>query len=34
MKNTAITVRPMSAFTGAEISGVDLREPLTEQTYL
>ena len=34
MKNTAITVRPVSAFTGAEISGVDLRESLTEQTYL
>ena len=31
MKNTAITVRPLSAFTGAEISGVDLTEPLEEQ---
>ncbi|NKB19232.1 MAG: hypothetical protein GKS01_01695 [Alphaproteobacteria bacterium] len=34
MKNTAITVRPMSAYTGAEIFDVDLREPLEEQAYL
>jgi taurine dioxygenase len=34
MKNTVITVRPMSAYTGAEISGVDLRAPLVEQAYL
>jgi taurine dioxygenase len=33
MKNTTITVRPLSAHTGAEIGGVDLREPLEEQTY-
>ena len=34
MINTVITVRPMSAHTGAEISGVDLRAPLAEQAYL
>ena len=34
MKNTGITVRPLSAYTGAEISGIDLREPLEEQDYL
>ena len=34
MKNTTIDVRPMSAHTGAEISGVDLSRPLSEQTYL
>jgi taurine dioxygenase len=34
MKNATITVSPMSAHTGAEISGVDLREPLSEQSYL
>ena len=34
MKNTAITVRPLSAHTGAEISDVDLSQPLAEQTCL
>jgi len=34
MKNTAIALRPLSAHTGAEISHVDLSEPLSEQTYL
>ena len=34
MKNATITVRPMSAHTGAEIGGVDLSQPLAEQTYL
>jgi len=34
MKNATITVSPMSAHTGAEISGVDLSQPLAEQTYL
>ena len=34
MKNTGITVRPLSAYTGAEISGIDLREPLEEKAYL
>jgi taurine dioxygenase len=34
MHNMAITIRPMSAFTGAEIGNVDLRQPLTEQAYL
>jgi taurine dioxygenase len=34
MKNATITIRPMSAQTGAEITGVDLSQPLVEQTYL
>ena len=34
MKNTGITVRSLSAYTGAEISGIDLREPLEEKAYL
>ena len=34
MKNATITVSPLSAHTGAEITGVDLSEPLSEQTYL
>lgn len=34
MKNATITVRPLSAHTGAEITGVDLSRPLAEQTYL
>jgi taurine dioxygenase len=34
MKNATITVRPMSAHTGAEIFDIDLRQPLSEQTYL
>lgn len=33
MKNTAVTVTPLSAYTGAEICGVDLGEPLAEQAY-
>ncbi len=31
MKNQVITVSPMSAYTGAEISGVDLTKPLSDQ---
>lgn len=34
MKNTAITLRPLSAHTGVEIADVDLSQPLEEQTYL
>jgi taurine dioxygenase len=34
MKNSTITVRPLSAHTGAEILDIDLRQPLSEQTYL
>ena len=34
MKNATITVRPLSAHTGAEIGGVDLSQPMSEQTYL
>ncbi len=34
MKNATITVSPMSAHTGAEIGGVDLSQPMSEQTYL
>jgi len=34
MKNATITVSPMSAHTGAEISDIDLSQPLAEQTYL
>ncbi|MFT5540611.1 MAG: taurine dioxygenase [Alphaproteobacteria bacterium] len=34
MKNATITVRPMSAHTGAEIFDIDLRQPLSEQIYL
>lgn len=34
MKNATISVRPLSAHTGAEIAGVDLSRPLAEQTYL
>lgn len=34
MKNSTITVRPISAYTGAEISGVDLSRDISEQTYL
>lgn len=34
MKNTAIALRPMSAHTGMEVLGVDLREPLDERAYL
>jgi taurine dioxygenase len=33
MKNSSITVRPLSAHTGAEISDVDLSQPLSDQTY-
>ena len=33
MKNTTIDIRRVSASTGAEIRGVDLREPLEERTY-
>ncbi len=33
MKNSSLTVHPLSAHTGAEISGVDLSEPLAEQSY-
>lgn len=32
MKNTTIDVRPVSATVGAEICGIDLAEPLTDQT--
>ena len=34
MKNTSITVIPMSAHTGAEINDIDLSQPLEERTYL
>ncbi|MDX1486496.1 MAG: TauD/TfdA family dioxygenase [Alphaproteobacteria bacterium] len=34
MKNTAVTLRPMSANTGMEVLGADLREPLSEAAYL
>jgi taurine dioxygenase len=34
MKNATITVSPISAHTGAEIGGVDLAQPMSEQTYL
>ena len=34
MKNTSITIRPLSAHTGAEILDVDLRQPLAEPAYL
>lgn len=34
MKNTTITLRPLSAHTGVEISGVNLSEDMAEQTYL
>ncbi|MDH3241700.1 MAG: TauD/TfdA family dioxygenase [Alphaproteobacteria bacterium] len=34
MKNQTITVHPLSAHTGAEITGVDLARPLSDQTYL
>lgn len=34
MKNTSINVRPMSGATGAEILGIDLRQPMPEQTFL
>jgi taurine dioxygenase len=34
LKNRTINVRPLSAHTGAEISGVDLGQPLSEQSYL
>jgi taurine dioxygenase len=34
MRNTAITVKPLSAHTGAEIHGVDLGRPLEDQVYL
>lgn len=34
MKNTAIKIQPLSAHTGAEISGVDLSEELSEQACL
>jgi taurine dioxygenase len=34
MKNKTINVHPLSAHTGAEISGIDLTQPLTEQTTL
>jgi taurine dioxygenase len=34
MKNSTIAIRPLSAHTGAEITGVDLSKPLSEQTYL
>jgi taurine dioxygenase len=34
MRNSTISVQPMSAHTGAEISGVDLSKPLSDQTYL
>ncbi|MGY9006220.1 MAG: TauD/TfdA dioxygenase family protein [Alphaproteobacteria bacterium] len=34
MKNATITIKPMSAHTGAEISGVDLSQPLSEQVVL
>lgn len=34
MRNTAVTVRPLSAHTGAEIFGVDLSRPLDDRTYL
>ena len=33
MKNTAVIVRPLSPHTGAEIAGVDLREPLPDRAY-
>ena len=33
MKNTTIDVRQVSGYTGAEIHGVDLREPLADITY-
>jgi taurine dioxygenase len=34
MKNSTITVRPLSAHTGAEILNADLRHELSEQAYL
>lgn len=34
MKNTFVTVRPMSEHTGAELFGVDLRQPLTAPVYV
>lgn len=33
MRNTAITVKPLSAHTGAEIQGVDLSRPLEDQAF-
>ncbi|MEE8284327.1 MAG: TauD/TfdA family dioxygenase, partial [Alphaproteobacteria bacterium] len=30
----SVTLRPMSANTGMEVSGIDLREPVGEQAYL
>ena len=33
MKNTAVTLRPMSANTGMMVSGIDLREPVPEPAY-
>jgi taurine dioxygenase len=33
MRNSSVDIRPMSATTGALISGVDLREPLDDLTY-
>lgn len=33
MQNTSIDVRPVAPHVGAEIHGVDLREPLEDQTY-
>ena len=34
MKNTLVTVRPMSEHTGAELFGVDLRQPLSDEVYV
>jgi len=33
MKNTAVSLRPMSANTGMEVSGIDLREAVPEAAY-
>jgi taurine dioxygenase len=33
MRNSAVDIRPVSAYSGAEIHGVDLSKPLAEQPY-
>lgn len=33
MQNSTIDVKPVTAAVGAEIHGIDLRQPMTEQTY-
>lgn len=34
IRNARLAMRPMSANTGMEVTGIDLREPLSEQAYL